>query len=164
MIISQFQPLCREIFCVWSIIFREFFVEFHRPPPPPSAALLVAAPCFCRAGQRPLAKVRPLPLLRFGCFVRRTRLSFAVPYTWEAIRNGFEKRPCLIPTKWDKAGPFGLFLNPYILSSHACGGTNGDRVQRTKQGAVSGAALRFLQRHSCLKQKSAKRKRSCQRS
>ena len=29
--------------------------------------------------------------------------------------------------------------------SHACGGTNSDRVQRTKQGAVSGAALRFLQ-------------------
>ena len=29
--------------------------------------------------------------------------------------------------------------------SHACGGTNSDRVQWTKQGAVSGAALRFLQ-------------------
>src|SRR5699024_9263068 len=38
MIISQFQPLCREIFCVSSIIFQEFFGEFHRhtkkPPPP----------------------------------------------------------------------------------------------------------------------------------
>ena len=30
-----------------------------------------------------------------------------------------------------------------------CGGTNSDRVLRTKQGAVSGAALRFLQRHLC---------------
>ena len=28
-----------------------------------------------------------------------------------------------------------------------CGGTNSDRVLRTKQGAVSGAALRFLQRY-----------------
>ena len=40
---------------------------------------LVAVPCFCCAGKNPLAKSRPLPLLRFGCFVRRTRLSFAVP-------------------------------------------------------------------------------------
>ena len=31
---------------------------------------MVAVPCFCRAGQRPLAKVRPLPLLRFGCVIR----------------------------------------------------------------------------------------------
>ena len=76
-----------------------------RPFGPP----LVAVPRFCRAGQRSLAKVRPLPLLRFGCFVRRTRLSFAVPHAWEAIRNGFEKRPCLTPTKRNKAGPFGCF-------------------------------------------------------
>ena len=39
----------------------------------------VAVPCFCCAGRRPLAKSRPLPLLRFGCLVRWTRLSFAVP-------------------------------------------------------------------------------------
>ena len=38
-------------------------------------------------------------------------------------------------------------------------GSNGDRVLRTKQGAVSGAALRFLQGHSCPPQKTAKRKR-----
>ena len=39
----------------------------------------VAVPCFCCAGRRPLAKSRLLPLLRFGCLVRWTRLSFAVP-------------------------------------------------------------------------------------
>ena len=43
--------------------------------------------------------------------------------------------------------------------SHACGGTNSDRVQRTKQGAVSGAALHFSQGHSCPRGKVAKRKR-----
>ena len=44
---------------------------------------LVAVPCFCCAGRSPLAKSRPLPLLRFGCFVRRTRLSCAVPHAGE---------------------------------------------------------------------------------
>ena len=34
-------------------------------------------PCFCCAGRCPLAKNRPLPLLRFGCFCRRQRLSCA---------------------------------------------------------------------------------------
>ena len=43
--------------------------------------------------------------------------------------------------------------------SHACGDTNSDRVQRTKQGAVSGAALHFSQGHSCPRGKVAKRKR-----
>ena len=54
------------------------------PGTSPSDALrapaLVAVPCFCCAGRSPLAKSRPLPLLRFGCFVRRTRLSYAVPH------------------------------------------------------------------------------------
>src|SRR5699024_133283 len=44
-----------------------------------SFPLVVAVPCFCCARRSGLAKGRPLPLLRFGCFVRRTRLSFAVP-------------------------------------------------------------------------------------
>ena len=44
-----------------------------------SFPLVVAVPCFCCARHSGLAKGRPLPLLRFGCFVRRTRLSFAVP-------------------------------------------------------------------------------------
>ena len=37
-----------------------------------------AAPAPPR-GLKPLAKSRPLPLLRLGCFVRRTRLGCAVP-------------------------------------------------------------------------------------
>ena len=49
----------------------------------------VAVPCFCCAGHRPLAKSRPLPLLRFGCLVRWTRLSFAVPHAWEAGLIGY---------------------------------------------------------------------------
>ena len=44
---------------------------------------LVAVPCFCCAGRGPLAKSRPLPLLRFGCFCRRQRLSCAVPRAGE---------------------------------------------------------------------------------
>ena len=38
-------------------------------------------------------------------------------------------------------------------------GSGGDRVQWTKQEAAAGAALRFLQGHSCPQQKSAKRER-----
>ena len=38
---------------------------------------MVAVPCFCFGRRRALAKDRPLPLLRFGCFCRRQRLSCA---------------------------------------------------------------------------------------
>ena len=41
------------------------------------ARLRVAVPCFCCARRGGLAKDRPLPLLCFACFVRRTRLSYA---------------------------------------------------------------------------------------
>ena len=37
----------------------------------------VAVPCFCSAGRGPLAKNRPLPLLRLACFCRRQRLGCA---------------------------------------------------------------------------------------
>ena len=62
-------------------------------------------------------------------------------------------RACVHPGKLNYNAKFKTSL-PYhclpdthgrVLGSHACGGTNSDRVQRTKQGAVSGAALRFLQ-------------------
>ena len=42
-------------------------------------SLRVAVPCFCCAGRRPLAKSRPLPLLRLACFCRRQRLGCAAP-------------------------------------------------------------------------------------
>ena len=45
---------------------------------------MVAVPCFCFGRRCALAKDRPLPLLRFGCFCRRQRLSCAVPHVWEA--------------------------------------------------------------------------------
>ena len=38
-------------------------------------------PCFCFGRRRALAKDRPLPLLRFGCFCRRQRLSYAASRT-----------------------------------------------------------------------------------
>ena|SRR5699024_1292242 len=44
----------------------------------------VAVPCFCFGRRYALAKGRPLPLLRFGCFIRRMCLSCAVPHAWEA--------------------------------------------------------------------------------
>ena len=44
----------------------------------------VAVPCFCFGRRYALAKGRPLPLLRFGCFIRRMRLSCAVPHAGEA--------------------------------------------------------------------------------
>ena len=47
-------------------------------------------------------------------------------YTWLSPRESWREAP-------ERGG------------SPACGGTNSDRVQRTKQGAVSGAALQFLQ-------------------
>ena len=37
----------------------------------------VAVPCFCFGRRYALAKDRPLPLLRFGCFCRRQRLAYA---------------------------------------------------------------------------------------
>ena len=37
----------------------------------------VAVPCFCFGRRSALAKDRPRPLLRFGCFVHWTRLSCA---------------------------------------------------------------------------------------
>ena len=48
---------------------------------------------------------------------------------------------------------FELLLTTYLTVYHGLtlgsprGGTNSDRVLRTKQGAVSGAALWFLQAH-----------------
>ena len=48
---------------------------------------------------------------------------------------------------------FGLLLTTHLTFTHGLtlgsprGGTNSDRVLRTKQGAVSGAALWFLQAH-----------------
>ena len=44
----------------------------------------VAVPCFCFGRRYALTKDRPLPLLRFGCFCHRQRLSCAVPHAWEA--------------------------------------------------------------------------------
>ena len=41
---------------------------------------MVAVPCFCCARRCGLAKSRPLPLLRFGCFCRRQRLSCAASF------------------------------------------------------------------------------------
>ena len=54
---------------------------------------------FLLRGTQPACKNRPLPLLRFGCFVRRTRLSCAVPHAWEAIRNGlkYKSLPLRLP-------------------------------------------------------------------
>ena len=61
-----------------------------RPSPPPAAA--VAVPCFCFGRRYALAKDRPLPLLRFGCFCRRQRLSCAVPHAWEAPLSGASRQ------------------------------------------------------------------------
>src|SRR5699024_12390973 len=49
MIISQFQELCREIFCIQSIIFQDIFGEFHRhvkntPPPVREAGAIECRP------------------------------------------------------------------------------------------------------------------------
>ena len=49
-------------------------------------------PVFAARGRNPLAKSRPLPLLRFGCFVRWTRLSFAVPGI--LLGTKFVAEPC----------------------------------------------------------------------
>ena len=40
------------------------------------ALLRVAVPCFCFERRRALAKDRPLPLLRLGCFCHRQRLAY----------------------------------------------------------------------------------------
>ena len=55
-------------------------------------------------------------------------------------RSGGGKADLLAPSPYT---PFAGF-DARTLGS-PCGGTNSDRVQWTKQGAVSGAALRFLQ-------------------
>ena len=67
-------------FFVYLCSFRSFFLLAL------SAACggTVAVPCFCFGRRYALAKDRPLPLLRFGCFCRRQRLSCAVPHAWEA--------------------------------------------------------------------------------
>ena len=66
--------------------------------------------------------------------------------------SGGGKRTCVSFGKvCGKAKLKKLRLTTKFLSVHGrklgspSGGTNSDRVQRTKQGAVSGAALRFLQ-------------------
>ena len=52
----------------------------------------VAVPCFCFGRRYALAKGRPLPLLRFGCFIRRMCLSCAVPHAWEAPLSGASRQ------------------------------------------------------------------------
>ena len=44
------------------------------------AVLRVVVPCFCFEHRRALAKDRPLPLLRLGCFCHRQRLGCAANY------------------------------------------------------------------------------------
>ena len=74
---------------------------------------MVAVPCFCCARRCELAKSRPLPLLRFGCFCRRQRLSCAVPHAWEAEPKGYVLAPTFTGElssearlRGHKSGPF----------------------------------------------------------
>ena len=51
--------------------------------------------------------------------------------------------------------PLRFYMRPLFA------GSGGDRVQWTKQGAVRGAVLQFLQGHSCPKKKLAKQQEGC---
>ena len=71
---------------------------------------------------------------------RAGALSFACEYgiIWLGV---LDKRQAVCPSGSTLCGQGHFFA----LLTVRKGGTNSDRVQRTKQGAVSGAALRFLQ-------------------
>ena len=59
----------------------------------------VAVPCFCSAPRRALAKSRPLPLLRFGCFCRRQRLSCAARHPFN-VPPALRARPGGARCRW----------------------------------------------------------------
>ena len=93
----------------------------------------------------------------FVLFGRSAGLFFGSPLRHSAKRcatspAGGGKRTCVNLCKvCGKAKLKKVRLTTKFSSAHGrelgspSGGTNSDRVQRTKQGAVSGAALRFLQ-------------------
>ena len=67
-------------------------------------------------------------------------MSFAGSYDILSL-GVVDKRQAVCPSGPTLCGQGRFFAPPTVQE----GGTNSDRVQRTKQGAVSGAALRFLQ-------------------
>ena len=133
----------------------------------------VAVPCFCFGRRYALAKDRPLPLLRFGCFCHRQRLSCAVPHAWEAplsvspplrASRQLSRRESQVYARGQrklcgKTKFFQLCLTTNFAKTDAGtlasprGGTNSDRCQWQKQGAVSGAALQFLQASAAARRK-----------
>ena len=88
--------------CAWrsglnmqaSFLMRRIFrapQEDSREAPP----FRVAVPCFCCGRRSALAKSRPRPLLRFGCFCRRQRLSSAAPLGQRSDQTGPAARTAL---------------------------------------------------------------------
>ena len=160
-ILYHFAPKAREyIFDFYAVIFvcLCLYLVFL-------SALALSAACGgtspARVGGSPLRRFAPAlpegepslrPWAEENFVVRRSFYHFSLPQTLQRLTQ-----VRLPPPRG--GGGTALCAVTERGGSHACGGTNSDRVQRTKQGAVSGAALHFSQGHSCPRGKVAKRKR-----
>ena len=123
----------------------------------------VAVPCFCCARRRGLAKSRPLPPLRLGCFVRRTRLGCAATAVFNAI---LDANPIILVISL--IGMLASALYGFAQTNTKVGetirniwdGSRAERVQWTKQRRRGWrSAPIFASGFHPAPRKSAKRKR-----